>query len=235
MKIHRLKISRGFTLIEIVIAVAIFAVIASIIFPALIQFLDIRERVDRKHDEIVGLQKTFQFMANDLRYAANRVSKNEYGDHGKTTLILNDDNLLEFTAIYPDATIKGLNVPRRVVWKLEDNQLQRVQYAVMDPDGESRAFVQKLLNNVDEIAIEVSFVDNGRDNKSDKWEELNRLPDMIEIDIELVDNTQYRRLFSMQGGDNEAALRAASLPINSEEGESLDSDAAPDNTGTGSS
>lgn len=225
MNKFRTEEKNGFTLIEIVVAVAIFAVIAAIIFPALIQFLDMRERVDSKHKEIVGLQKTFQFMANDLRYAASRVSKNEYGDRGKTTFVLNDDNLMEFTAIYPDVSIQGLNVPRKVVWRLEEDQLQRVQYAVMDPDGESRVFVQKLLDKVDEISLEVSFVDNGRDNKSDKWVELDRLPDMVEVIIELVDKSEYRRIFSMQGGDNAAALRAAALPVPGVGGNQADDDA----------
>ena len=55
------NVSGGFTLLEIIVAVAIFGVIASIVFPALLQFLDMRERVDEKHQQISGLQKTFQF------------------------------------------------------------------------------------------------------------------------------------------------------------------------------
>lgn len=206
------KHARGFTLIEIVVAVAIFAVIASIIFPAMLEFLDIRERINEKHQQVVGMQKTFLFLANDLRYAANRLSKDEYGDRGKTTFTLNDDVLLDFTASYPDLSIAGLSVPRRVYWQLEDGQLQRVQYPVMDPDGDSRKIVQNLLAGVDDVEIEVSFIEDGRDNTDDKWSELTRLPDLIEISIEMQNRQTFRRLLTMQGGDSAAALNAASVP-----------------------
>ncbi len=199
----------GFTLLEIVVAVAIFGVIASIIFPALLQFLEIRERVDEKHKQIVGLQKTFLFLSNDLRFAANRLPKDEFGDLAKTTLKLNDDSLLDFTAIYPDLSIIGMSVPRRVIWRLEEGVLQRVQYPVMDPDGDTRTIIQNLLPAVEQVEIEIRYVTDGRDNKDDKWEEQTRLPDLIEIAVELDNDQEFNRILSMQGGDSATALLAA--------------------------
>lgn len=204
----------GFTLLEIVVAVGIFAVIAAIIFPALLQFLEVRERLEQKHTLIVDLQKTFLFLSNDLRFATSRLSKNEFGEQAKTTLSLNDDgNLLDFTAIYPDVTIGGLNVPRRVLWRIQDGKLQRVQYPVMDPDTDTRTIVQTLLTEVVEAEVEVFFVEEGRDQKSGRWQEQSRLPDMLEIIIELENGQQFNRKLTMQGGDSAAALLAASAPV----------------------
>ena len=191
---------KGFTLIEIVIAMAIFGVIASIIFPALFQFLDVRERVDLKHQQVSGLQKTFMFLANDVRFAVNRLPKDEYGEPSKTTIKLGDESLLEFTAAYPDLSLDGLNVPRRIRWQLEDGVLQRVQYPVMDPDTDTRIILQSLLENVQEIEIEVSHVEDGRDNTDDKWEQQSRLPDLISIKIELENDLKYSRVFTMLAG-----------------------------------
>lgn len=230
--------SRGFTLIEIVVAVGIFGVLASIIFPALIQFLEIRERVDAKHDQIVGLQKTFMFLTNDLRFAANRLPKDEFGELAKTTLKLNDDGLLDFTAMYPDLKITGLSVPRRVTWRLEEGELQRVQYPVMDPDGDTRTIVQTLLKNVDEVEIEISYIEDGRVVKEDKWEEQSRLPDLIEVTVELEDKLIFNRVLTMQGGDSAAALLAASvLPPGAAGpgGSNVQSGNDGDNTGPGGS
>ena len=199
----------GFTLLEIVIAISIFGVIASIIFPALLQFLDMRERVDEKHQEVKGLQKTFLFLANDLRFAANRLSKDEYGELGKTTMIVNDSGLLDFTTVYPDLSLNGLNVPRRVRWQLEDGVLQRVQYPVMDPGSDTRIMLQSLLEGVERVDVNVSHIEEGRNNTDDKWDEQTRLPDAVEIVIELANNKKYKRIFTMLSADSKAATVAS--------------------------
>ena len=208
-KENRSKFSSGFTLLEIIIAVAIFGVIASIVFPALLQFLDMRERVDEKHQQISGLQKTFQFLANDLRFASNRLSKDEYGEVGKTTLTINDDFLIDLTALYSDLSLQGLAVPRRVRWQLQGGVLQRIQYPVMDPEADTRVMIQSLLENVEDVEIEVSHIEDGRDNTDSDWDEQKRLPDLIDVTIKMPKGMEYRRVFSMLGADSDAATAAA--------------------------
>ncbi|MFT4629352.1 MAG: general secretion pathway protein J [Arenicella sp.] len=202
------KSSSGFTLLEIMVAVAIFGVIASIVFPALLQFLDMRERVDEKHQQISGLQKTFQFLANDLRFASNRLSKDEYGDVGKTTLSINDDYLIDLTALYSDLSLQGLAVPRRVRWQLVDGVLQRVQFPVMDPEVDTRVMIQSLLENVEDVEIKVSHIADGREKTDSDWEEQKRLPDLIDVTVKLGKGIEYRWVFSMLGADSDAATEA---------------------------
>ena len=198
---HKKVKSKGFTLIEIVVAVAIFAVIAGIVFPALLQFLDMRERVVEKNSEVIALQKTFLFLAKDLRYAANRLSKDEFGDLSKTTLSIGDDSVLDFTAIYPDLSLEGQGVPRRVQWLLEEGVLIRQQYPVMDPDVDTRRIKQSLLENIEDIIIEVHQVTDGRNSVEKSWADQQRLPDMIDIELTLDTGVKYRRVFTMLGGD----------------------------------
>jgi len=199
----------GFTLIEVMVSVAIFAVIASIMGPALLQFLDVRERVNAKQERLEGLQKTFLFLANDFRYASNRLGKDEFGEPAKATMTVGDDSLIDFTAAYPDLNLGGANVPRRVRWVLDDNVLKRFQSPVMDPDGDTRIMRQSLLKGVDDVEIELSVIEDGRDNTSKKWDEETRLPDKISVTIKLENNAEYNRIFTMLGGDNLDAIQAA--------------------------
>jgi type II secretion system protein J len=179
------------------IAVAIFAVVSGIVFPALIQFLDMRERVYNKQQQIIALQKTFLFFANDLRYATNRLGKNEYGDRAKTILKVDDSSLMELSASYPDVNFNGENIPRRVRWQLDDGVLQRVQYPVMDPDGDTHRYVQTLITEVRAVALQTHKAENSRVEESHRWEDPLSLPDMIEIEIELESGQKYRRAFTL--------------------------------------
>jgi len=218
---------QGFTLLEIVIAVAIFAIISSIVFPALLQFLEMRERVVEKNTEVIELQKTFLFLANDLRFAANRLSKNEYGDPGSTTISIGDDSVLDFTTLYPDLSMEGLAVPRRVRWELDDEVLTRLQYPVMDPNSDTRHMVQSLLAGVDDINIQVHLVEDGRDSIESSWQEQERLPDMIDVEVTMQSGVKYQRLFTMLGGDA-SQLQAQLNATNQAQGNQAPANSAPE-------
>ncbi len=206
--VQNIRRAIGFTLIEVMVAVAIFAVIASIVGPALFQFLEVREKATAKQDQLEGLQKTFLFLSNDLRYASNRLGKNEFGEPADATMTVGDDSLIELTAAYPDLNLGGLGVPRKVSWQLEDGVLQRIQSPVMDPDGDTRVLKQSVLSDVKGVEFELSIVEEGRDNTSKKWDEQTRLPDKITVTITLESKTEYRRVFTMLGGDTLDAVAA---------------------------
>jgi len=215
-----LKQASGFTLIEMMVSVAIFGAMAAIIFPALIQFLDARDRLDQKHAQIVSMQKTFLFLAQDIRFAANRLTKDEFGQLSNSTLRVNDDdNLIEFTALYPDLNLNGLGVPRRVKWVLKDAVLQRVQYPVIDPDQDTRIIKQNLMQDVRRIDIKLMHVVDGRNIESDSWESESSLPDMLEVVVELESGLEYRRALAMLSGDKVTAL-AATINANPNVGQS---------------
>ncbi len=190
----------AFTLIEVVVAVAIFAVISSIIFPALIQFLDARERVMERSQKITEVQKFFLYLERDLRFASNRLGKDEYGDPLDSALTVNDDGLLELTALYPDTRLLGLGVPRRVRWALEDEKLVRTQYPVMDPDGDTRFSQREFLSEVRDVDIIVRYLEDGRASETNRWSESNRLPELIELRVELEGDVVYTRTLMMLSG-----------------------------------
>ena len=208
IKLRKLNAS-GFTLIEMMVSVLIFGVISSILFPALIDFLETRDRVDIKHQQLIGMQKTLLFVAQDMRFASNRLGKDEFGQVGKATLSVGDDSLIELTALYPDLNLNGVGVPRRVRWVLEDNVLQRVQYPVMDPDSDTRVIRQKLLDKVDRVDIQLREIVDGTEETSDSWSSESRLPDMIDMTIVMQSGIEYRRSFTMLNGDTVDAIAAA--------------------------
>ncbi len=212
MSYYNTNQTRGFTLIEVMVAISIFALIAAITFPALIQFLDMRERLSKKNDSINALQKTFLFMSRDLGFAINRLGKDQFGDEAEATMLINEDGLMELTTSYQDFNLDGASVPRRVKWLLEDDILYRVQYPVMDPDGDTRVYRQALVEGVDDVEITVFSIEDGRDVESKRWSEQTRLPNMIRVNLEMRNGIDYERTFTMQGSDRRDASTAAAPP-----------------------
>ena len=224
--------NKGFTLIEMMVSVAIFGVMASIIFPALIQFLDARDRIESKQLQLIGLQKTFLFLAQDMRFASNRVGKDEFGEQQSATLAVGeDDSLVALTVLYPDLNLDGLGVPRRVKWVLEDGVLQRIQYPVVDPDSDTRIIRQNLVSGVENVDIELKKIDDGREEVSDTWDEQSRLPDLLEMSILFDSGIEYTRSFSMLNGDTLdaiAAVQAGSAQNNPDSDSDSDSPEEPE-------
>jgi len=129
---------------------------------------------------------------------------------GKSTLrVQEEDNLIELTALYPDLNLNGLGVPRRVKWLLEGNTLQRVQYPVMDPDQDTRIIRQNLMEGVRAVDITLMHVQDGSNVETEEWDSESRLPDQLEMVVELESGIEYRRIFTMLSGDKLEAIAAA--------------------------
>ena len=202
----------GFTLIEVVVVVFIFAVIISIVAPSMSQFFDARERIIERQAQLDGIQKAILFLTRDLRYAVNRLNKDEFGQLENSTLKLDDGggSLVELIASYPDLNLDGLNVPRRVVWLIEEGNLVRLQSPVMDPDSDTRQLKQIILKDVRDVDMEVGVVDDGRDRDTKRWNETTRLPDLMRVTITMENRLEYQRNIEMLSGDSSDAAAISS-------------------------
>ena len=73
------QISRGFTLIEVLIALAITALVATLSFSSLSAVLSSVESLRSPGERISGLNRAWTIMARDLRQFAGRPMRNEFG------------------------------------------------------------------------------------------------------------------------------------------------------------
>ena len=71
---------RGFTFIEVLVAVGVFAVVSSISYATLSQYLKVREGVSASNLELRQLQRTFSLLDRDLRFIVNRPVRDGFGD-----------------------------------------------------------------------------------------------------------------------------------------------------------
>lgn len=198
----------GFTLLEVVVAVAIFALISSITFPALIQFLDARERIEERNQQILEMQKVFLFLQKDLRYTLGRKLKDEYGDPADHAFDAGGTGqyLMKITTLYPDINISNLSLPRMVVWKVEHDSLVRMQWPVLEPYIETQPYKQVMLQNVQNIELRFAKVENKQLKWSTTWSEEDDIPRALEIILIASNEVEYRRLFEMSGYSQDNSL-----------------------------
>ncbi len=192
---HRMK---GFSLLEIVVAVGILAVVSAIIFPALIQFLNINERLEKKNEQIADLQRLFVFMENDFRYLVSKKIRDPIDGLSFSqgfTLDTDDDELAKFVTLYPDAAVNQ-SVNQLVAWQLNDEKLQRKTWFSTNNYADEEPRVSTIINDVAQVELRVAGEedDNSLNWQSD-WDEEEALPRAIEVVVSFVSGDEYRRVF----------------------------------------
>ena len=85
----------GFTLLEMVVAIGIFAIIASISYSSLTQFISARDMIESKQEELTALQMTMTLIGRDVRFMLNRPVRDSYGDEESMLLSGEDLSLAE--------------------------------------------------------------------------------------------------------------------------------------------
>ncbi len=192
----------GFTLLEVVVAVAIFAVMYTIAASGLSSALKSREVVEAQAERLAEVQKGITILARDIEQAVNRPIRDAYADEQPAMSGGSiGSQVLEFTR-------GGLRNPanyhrshlQRVGYTLQEGELWRLTWARVDRGLEAEPKYARLLTEVE--GVELRFL--GRDNQwLDNWpppppsnpeDKQEALPRAVEINIQLKDWGTIRRL-----------------------------------------
>jgi general secretion pathway protein J len=194
--------SRGFTLIEILVAVVLFAVLSYLAYLTLDRTLANAESLTASMDRLQAVQRTVRSLSDDLMLAAPRPVRLELGDTlgpaVQTNLTANF--ALEIThggwsnpAGLPRGTLQ------RAAYRIEDGQLLRYYWTVLDRTFNNEPLVTVLLDGVDSLVFRYLQA-NGE--WSDVWPPqgaagaiaLRARPRAVEFALTLEDEGEIRRL-----------------------------------------
>ncbi|MFV2055379.1 MAG: type II secretion system minor pseudopilin GspJ [Thiohalomonadales bacterium] len=199
----------GFTLLELIVSISIFAMLAAMAYGGLNNVLIMRSRTDAQSERLVDLQRAFTFMGRDIIQAVNRPVRDEYGSEQPLPALVGNsfgDYLFEFTRT---GWRNPANFPRsnlqRVAWSLKDETLIRSYWTALDRAQDTPLLKQKMLKGVKNISLR--FLDRG--NKwHDSWPDQTSgaanapaepLPMAIEITLEHEQFGDIVRLFALPG------------------------------------
>ena len=208
---------RGFTLIEVLIALAISALVSVIAYTSLTSVLQGVDRLRETTDRAYEIDRALMILSRDLRQVVDRPVRDEFGELESA---LSGGELARFAL---SLTRTGWHNPggyprgnlQRVNYRLEEDALWRDTYPVLDRVGSTEPESALLLAGVEELRfgflgaledIQVSTRNATLD--TDDWEENwvrdsiasgepLKPPVAIEIHLQLSDWGEIRRLYAL--------------------------------------
>ena len=157
--------SNGFTLLEMVVAVAIFAVMASIAYSGLNHTIKTGNQVSESNQRLSELQFALSYFSRDWLQVSSRKVRNQYGDEESNIVI--EDNSISFTRSgWSNLLQRKRSNLQRVQYLVLDSKLVRRHWLSLDQGIGEEPFDSVMLHNVK--TLEINFVDAAEKN-IDSW------------------------------------------------------------------
>ncbi len=196
----RIPSHQGFTLLEVLIAIAIMALLSLSAYQVL-QGLLTSNQIGASHQQkLQALQRTMTRLEQDMTQMVDRTTRTEgqYGEQPLTVghfLFDSDAQAIELVRLGWSNPLSRL--PRsglqRVIYRLKEGQLQRGSFLYPDPAIGTEPRYQVLLDGVTDLRLRY-FADQGWHHD---WTGLSRLPEGIEIVLETRTYGELRRVFTL--------------------------------------
>jgi general secretion pathway protein J len=198
---------RGFTLLEVLVAVAIFAVVGMLAMTGYNQLVRQSEILETSASRTRAIQSTMQRMVEDFTMLEPRPIREPLGESLEPALRSDgrSQNLVDLTR---SGWTNPAGVPRstlqRVTYRLENSELQRAYWGALDRTQSAEPVAAVMLDQVRTVSFR--FMDQNQ-TWHDQWPPLGysgadaaRLrPIAVEITLELEDWGKLVRLVEVAG------------------------------------
>ncbi|HVT35841.1 MAG TPA: type II secretion system minor pseudopilin GspJ [Nevskiaceae bacterium] len=148
-----MKRQPGFTLLELVVAIGIFALVALMAYGGLNSVLKGRRQVEESLDRTGEFQRAYRWLRDDFQQVRTRPARDAYGD-AQPALRGDHDTRVEFTR---GGWRNPAELPRpgleRVDYILQDKKLMRESFRVLDQGQDSKAVQSELLDQVEDMSL----------------------------------------------------------------------------------
>ena len=200
-----MRTMRAFTLIEVLVAMAVFGLMTVLAYGALGQSLNNTELLNSRMDRTRAIQQTMRLLGQDLRQVAPRPVRDTLSEGWRPAILtsLGSDFAIELTRSgWPNPAGLPRGTQQRVAYRIQDDQLVRVHWLSLDPTITDDPVATVLLEEIDSIVF--NYVDAsgevtevwppgvGQGNPS-----LTLRPRAVEVVLTLPDEGEIRRWFEV--------------------------------------
>ncbi|MEZ9624363.1 type II secretion system minor pseudopilin GspJ [Aliivibrio fischeri] len=195
--------ARGFTLIEVMVAIAVFATLSFAAYQVVNQVQRSNEQSLEKSERIKQLQRSLVFLDNDFRQIVARPFRTG-GEKASEALLKSGEYFLdsEFQAILfvrlgwknPQQAFPRGEITK-VGYRVIENKLERLWWRYPDTPVGQEAVITPLIDGIEELKFE--FYDGKKWLK--KWEMKNQLPNAIKMILTFKDYGDVERVYLTPG------------------------------------
>lgn len=156
----------GFTLIEILVALFVFAILGTLAVVALRHVVDTRTRIQQDDDVLRQVQFAVVLMRNDLNQVIDRPVMDGGGGVETAMLAQGEGFALTRTGYVDPTSAKQRSDLQRVAYQLSGSNLVRQTWTVLDRTSASRPLTRVLIKGV--TAMRVRYID-GQGREVPSW------------------------------------------------------------------
>ena len=146
----------GFTLIEILVAMAVFAILSALAYGTLSQTLNGAEILSSRMDRLQAVRRTMQIVSRDFLQLAPRPVRDELGD-GYVAALSTDFGSGFAVQLTRGGWANPMAIPRgtqqRAAYRLEDGELIRYHWNVLDHTLSNEVIEVVLLDGVEAVSF----------------------------------------------------------------------------------
>lgn len=189
---------KGFTLIEVLVALVVFSIMAVIAYGGLSSVVETRTQLAAQQDEFKTLIRSVTLLERDLREAVARSVRGNYGE--PTPAIVGDADHMELTRTgfaNPQSELRS-NL-ERVVYRTDQQKLERGTYPVLDRSPATNVRMITLSERINSFRLR--YLDS-----SNRWwdvwppprsERLELLPRTVEFRLDITGYGKINRLVEL--------------------------------------
>lgn len=197
MTLHK---SKGFTLIEVIIAMSIFAIVSMLAYTGLHSVINSKTHTEASLERLQELQLTMLTLGTDLQYLSNRNGNDALGGVLLKLTTQNSSLIVDFTRSgWRNPAKQARSTLQRVAYRMDEDNLIRMYWPYVDRADYQQFTTRTLMTNVE--SLELRFLDDKYQWRSD-WPSANNLasaepverPLAIEITLNMNDWGEIQRL-----------------------------------------
>ncbi len=194
-------LQRGFTLIEVLVALAVFGVLSALAYMTLGQTLSNADMLTERMDRLQAIQRTMSYLSTEFMQASPRSIRADLGGYEPALKSdFSSDFALQIThGGWPNSAGVPRSTQQRTAYRVEDEELVRYHWNVLDRTPNNVPVATVLLDDLESLTFRFlqfngEWVDQWPPVSMQTQSNTTILPRAVEITLVLPDEGELRRI-----------------------------------------